>query len=35
MSTSKSGYKYLGKLIIRYLPLLVIILILTAIDSTT
>ena len=35
MSTSKSGYKYLGKLIIRYLPLLVIILIFTAIDSTT
>ena len=35
MSTSKRGYKYLGKLIVRYLPLLILILIFTAIDSTT
>ncbi len=35
MSTSKLGYKYLGKLIILYLPLLALILLFSVIDSAT
>ena len=35
MSTSKLGIKYLGKLVILYLPLLLLILLFSMIDSTT
>ena len=35
MSTSKLGLKYLGKLVLLYLPLLVLILLFSMIDSTT
>ncbi len=35
MSTSKLGIKYLGKLVLLYLPLLVLILLFSMIDSTT
>ncbi len=35
MSTSKLGIKYLGKLVLMYLPLLILILVFSMIDSTT
>lgn len=35
MSTSKLGIKYLGKLVLMYLPLLILILLFSMIDSTT
>ena len=35
MSTSKLGIKYLGKLVVLYLPLLLLILLFSMIDSTT